>query len=131
MSNDTFNEILNRETTMTVRDLAVQKDSTQESTQTKDVNALSGGERSFMTLAFLLALGKPVSNSLLSPHRRVYVFFDPAACKIALDNLAARWPKLVHHQSIFIIVSVGPPSRRLAFLRSRGCVRGAWWLMSL
>ena len=38
--------------------LVVQKDSADENSQQKDVKALSGGERSFTTIALLLALGE-------------------------------------------------------------------------
>jgi structural maintenance of chromosomes protein 6 len=66
MSNIPFNKILNKKGSSgliefshaeTTLDLVVQRDSTQAS-QTKDVKALSGGERSFMTLSLLLALGE-------------------------------------------------------------------------
>jgi chromosome segregation ATPase len=36
----------------------VQKDNADANTQTNDVKALSGGERSFTTLSLLLALGE-------------------------------------------------------------------------
>ena len=61
-------------------------DSEQESTQTDDVKALSGGECSFTMLALLLALGE----RLETPFRvmdEFDVFLDPVARKIALDTL--------------------------------------------
>jgi chromosome segregation ATPase len=96
MSNVTFNEILNMKgSSGTIEfdhdnktlDLVVQNDSSQAS-QTKDVKALSGGERSFTTLALLLALGE----QLETPFRvmdEFDVFLDPVARKIALDTLVS------------------------------------------
>jgi hypothetical protein len=94
MSNVSFNEILNKKGSSgsiefnhgdKTLDLVVQKDSSQAS-QTKDVKALSGGERSFTTLSLLLALGE----RLETPFRvmdEFDVFLDPVARKIALDTL--------------------------------------------
>lgn len=48
--------------------LHVQKDARDESTQSNNVKELSGGERSFTTLALLLALGE----SIESPFRGAY-----------------------------------------------------------
>jgi chromosome segregation ATPase len=110
MTRDTFNEILNRKGSSGdlefshsegTLDLCVQKDSTQESTQTKDVKALSGGERSFTTLALLLALGE----RLETPFRvmdEFDVFLDPVARKIALDTLVEMAKDMGHRQFIFI-----------------------------
>lgn len=70
-------------------DLKVQKDNSQAS-QTKDVKALSGGERSFTTLALLLALGE----RLETPFRvmdEFDVFLDPVSRKIALDTLVSSY----------------------------------------
>jgi chromosome segregation ATPase len=110
MTNETFNDILNRKGSSGelefshdegTLDLNVQKDSTQESTQTKDVKALSGGERSFTTLALLLALGE----RLETPFRvmdEFDVFLDPVARKIALDTLVETAKAMVNRQFIFI-----------------------------
>jgi len=110
MTNVTFNDILNRKKSSGVLefshkhgtlDLVVQKDFTQENTQTKDVKALSGGERSFTTLALLLALGE----RLETPFRvmdEFDVFLDPDARKIALDTLVQTAKGMVHRQFIFI-----------------------------
>jgi chromosome segregation ATPase len=96
MSNVSFNEILNKKGSSgsiefdhsnKTLDLVVQKDSSQAS-QTKDVKALSGGERSFTTLSLLLALGE----RLETPFRvmdEFDVFLDPVARKIALDTLVS------------------------------------------
>mmetsp|Transcript_6512 Transcript_6512/g.8824 ORF Transcript_6512/g.8824 Transcript_6512/m.8824 type:complete len:96 (+) Transcript_6512:2447-2734(+) len=68
--------------------LVVQKDNTNEMSQTKDVKALSGGERSFTTLSLLLALGE----SLETPFRvmdEFDVFLDPVSRKIALDTMVS------------------------------------------
>ena len=97
MTNDTFNDILNRKGSSgelefchedKTLNLVVKKDSSQEASQTKDVKALSGGERSFTTLALLLALGE----RLETPFRvmdEFDVFLDPVARKIALDTLVS------------------------------------------
>jgi len=81
--------------------LVVQKDNTNEMSQTKDVKALSGGERSFTTLSLLLALGE----SLETPFRvmdEFDVFLDPVSRKIALDTMVAVAKELEHRQFIFI-----------------------------
>lgn len=110
MTNETFNDILNRKGSSGelefdhqdgTLDLNVQKDSTQENTQTNDVKALSGGERSFTTLALLLALGE----RLETPFRvmdEFDVFLDPVARKIALDTLVETAKSMVNRQFIFI-----------------------------
>ena len=62
------------------------QDNADSKSQTKDVKALSGGERSFVTLSLLLA----ISKSLETPFRvmdEFDVFLDPVACKIAMDNI--------------------------------------------
>lgn len=81
--------------------LIVQKDNTDESTQTKDVKALSGGERSFTTLSLLLAIGE----SLETPFRvmdEFDVFLDPVARKLALKTLIDISKEMEHRQFIFI-----------------------------
>lgn len=72
-----------------------------EHSQTKDVKALSGGERSFATLSLLLAIGE----SLETPFRvmdEFDVFLDPIARKIAMDNLVKVAKNMEHRQFIFI-----------------------------
>ena len=72
-----------------------------EHTQTKDVKALSGGERSFATLSLLLAIGE----CLETPFRvmdEFDVFLDPVARKIAMDNLVRVAKTMDHRQFIFI-----------------------------
>ena len=64
------------------------KDNGDGQSQTKDVKALSGGERSFTTLSLLLAIGE----SLETPFRvmdEFDVFLDPVARKIALTTLVS------------------------------------------
>jgi len=81
--------------------LIVQKDNTDESTQTNDVKALSGGERSFATLSLLLAIGE----SLETPFRvmdEFDVFLDPVARKLALNTLIKISKEMEHRQFIFI-----------------------------
>ena len=77
------------------------QDNTDESTQTKDVKALSGGERSFTTLSLLLAIGE----SLETPFRvmdEFDVFLDPVARKLALKTLIEISKEMEHRQFIFI-----------------------------
>ena len=65
--------------------LIVQKDS-NEASQTSDVKALSGGERSFTTLSLLLALGE----NLETPFRvmdEFDVFMDQVSRKVAMQEL--------------------------------------------
>jgi len=95
MSNQSFDGILNKKGSSGFIEfdhkykqlnLVVQKDNRDEMTQTNDVKALSGGERSFTTLSLLLALGE----SLETPFRvmdEFDVFLDPVARKIALETM--------------------------------------------
>lgn len=110
MSNNSFDEILNTKGSSGFIEfdhkekrlnLVVQKDNRDEMTQTNDVKALSGGERSFTTLALLLALGE----SLETPFRvmdEFDVFLDPVARKIALTNLITLAKSMENRQFIFI-----------------------------
>lgn len=110
MSNNSFDEILNTKGSSGYIDfdhknqtlnLVVQKDNKDENTQTNDVKALSGGERSFTTLSLLLALGE----SLETPFRvmdEFDVFLDPVARKIALENLINTAKSMENRQFIFI-----------------------------
>ena len=110
MSNNSFDEILNKKGSSgniefdhkeKKLNLVVQKDNKDENTQTNDVKALSGGERSFTTLSLLLALGE----SLETPFRvmdEFDVFLDPVARKIALETMISLAKELDHRQFIFI-----------------------------
>jgi len=110
LTNNSFDEMLNKKGSsgslefdheVGTLDLVVQKDNANEMSQTNDVKALSGGERSFTTLALLLALGE----NLETPFRvmdEFDVFLDPVARKIALDNLVSAAKGLEHRQFIFI-----------------------------
>ena len=82
MTSSTFDDMLNKKgssgTIMFDHDaktlnLVVQKDNSNEMTQTSDVKALSGGERSFTTLSLLLALGE----NLETPFRVSTIRFFP------------------------------------------------------
>ena len=110
MSNNSFDEILNKKGSSGVIEfdhkkkqlnLVVQKDNRDEKSQTNDVKALSGGERSFTTLSLLLALGE----SLETPFRvmdEFDVFLDPVARKIALETMISLAKEMDHRQFIFI-----------------------------
>ena len=81
--------------------LVVQKSNADTHSQTRDVKALSGGERSFATLSLLLAIGE----SLETPFRvmdEFDVFLDPVARKIAMENLVRVAKEMGHRQFIFI-----------------------------
>ncbi|CAJ1965880.1 unnamed protein product [Cylindrotheca closterium] len=130
-----FNEILNdKGSSGTVEfnhkdatlNLCVQKDATDANSQQKDVKALSGGERSYTTIALLLALGE----SLETPFRvldEFDVFLDPVTRKTVIDTLILMAKKMNHRQFIFItpqdvsnvdadpmlkIIKMTPPTRR-------------------
>ena len=106
----TFDEILNRKGSAGSLDfdhddgtlnLVVQKEADNAASQTSDVKALSGGERSFTTLSLLLALGE----NLETPFRvmdEFDVFLDPVARKIALQTMINIAKDMEHRQFIFI-----------------------------
>ena len=81
--------------------LTVQKDSRDQNSQQRDVKALSGGERSFTTIALLLALGE----SLETPFRvldEFDVFLDPVSRKLVIESLIQMAKNMEHRQFIFI-----------------------------
>ena len=110
MSTHTFDEILQLKGSSGGLDfdhkskslnLVVQKDNSNEMSQTRDVKALSGGERSFVTLSLLLALGE----RLETPFRvmdEFDVFLDAVSRKIALMTLVDIAKKMDHRQFILI-----------------------------
>ena len=78
-----------------------QKDNMDEASQQENVMNLSGGERSFTTLALLLAIGEVIE----SPFRvmdEFDIFMDQASRKIALQTVCEMARKLNHRQFIFI-----------------------------
>lgn len=82
-------------------DLSVQKGGGSQAGASKDVKALSGGERSFTTICLLLALGE----KLETPFRimdEFDVFLDPQVRKITIKSLIYVAKKLEHRQFIFI-----------------------------
>jgi DNA repair exonuclease SbcCD ATPase subunit len=81
--------------------LIVQKDSRDTNSQQKDLKGLSGGERSYATIALLLALGE----SLETPFRvldEFDVFLDPVARKQTIESLIHVAKGMQHRQFIFI-----------------------------
>jgi len=82
--------------------LRVQTDSTlSDKQETTDTKSLSGGERSFTTLAFILALGE----SLVAPFRAVDefdIFMDPIVRRISTKMLLEYAKAFKHKQFIFI-----------------------------
>ena len=107
--------------------LVVQKENNNEESQTRDVKALSGGERSFTTLALLLALGE----RLETPFRvmdEFDVFLDPVSRKIAMDTLVEIALTMEHRQFIFITpqdVSSLTPSPKLKIHKMKPPKRGS------
>jgi chromosome segregation ATPase len=105
--------------------ICVQKDS-NEASQTSDVKALSGGERSYTTLSLLLALGE----QLETPFRvmdEFDVFLDAVARKIALEQLVSTAQALSHRQFIFITpqdLSTLTPTNTLKIIKMRPPERG-------
>jgi chromosome segregation ATPase len=105
--------------------LIVQKDSADANSQQSDVKALSGGERSFTTIALLMALGE----SIETPFRimdEFDVFMDPVARKLTIQQLIETAKTFHNRQFIFItpqdvssvntdpmvkILKMTPPSR--------------------
>eukprot|EP00554_Chaetoceros_debilis_P004872 CAMPEP_0194084796 /NCGR_PEP_ID=MMETSP0149-20130528/14920_1 /TAXON_ID=122233 /ORGANISM="Chaetoceros debilis, Strain MM31A-1" /LENGTH=1202 /DNA_ID=CAMNT_0038767545 /DNA_START=99 /DNA_END=3707 /DNA_ORIENTATION=+ len=110
LTNANFDDILNRKGSSGIikfdhenkcLDLTVQKDANNENSQTADVKALSGGERSYTTLSLLLALGE----CLETPFRvmdEFDVFLDPVARRIALKTMIEVAKTFEHRQFIFI-----------------------------
>lgn len=83
--------------------IEVQKDARDETTTSKNVKELSGGERSYTTLALLIALGEAIE----CPFRvmdEFDIFMDAVARKTALDLLVetATGEDMQHRQFIFI-----------------------------
>eukprot|EP00429_Kryptoperidinium_foliaceum_P002841 CAMPEP_0176007488 /NCGR_PEP_ID=MMETSP0120_2-20121206/3258_1 /TAXON_ID=160619 /ORGANISM="Kryptoperidinium foliaceum, Strain CCMP 1326" /LENGTH=1160 /DNA_ID=CAMNT_0017340249 /DNA_START=56 /DNA_END=3535 /DNA_ORIENTATION=+ len=84
-----------------VLNMIVQKDSADANSQQSDVKALSGGERSYTTIALLLALGE----SLETPFRildEFDVFLDPVTRKLTIEKLIEMAKGLPHRQFVFI-----------------------------
>lgn len=82
-------------------ELIVQKDSADANSQQKDAKALSGGERSYATIALLIALGE----SLETPFRildEFDVFLDPVTRKMTIQALIEMAKGMAHRQFVFI-----------------------------
>lgn len=82
-------------------ELVVQKDSADANSQQKDAKALSGGERSYATIALLIALGE----SLETPFRildEFDVFLDPVTRKMTIQALIEMAKGMAHRQFVFI-----------------------------
>ncbi|GMI25107.1 hypothetical protein TeGR_g348, partial [Tetraparma gracilis] len=134
LTNSTFDEMLQKKGSAGVVEfdhadktlkICVQKDS-NEASQTSDVKALSGGERSYTTLSLLLALGE----QLETPFRvmdEFDVFLDAVARKIALEQLVSTAQALSHRQFIFITpqdLSTLTPTNTLKIIKMRPPERG-------
>jgi len=136
MTNIGFDEFLNKKGSAGEVDfnhethelnLIVQKDNMDGKSQTKDVKALSGGERSFVTISLLLAIGE----SLETPFRvmdEFDVFLDPVARKIALQTLVKTAKAMEHRQFIFITpqdVSSLPTGPKLRIFKMKAPARSS------
>jgi len=111
MTNEIFDEMLNKKGSSGHIDfnhekkrlnLLVQKDFKNENmSPTADIKSLSGGERTYTTLALLIALGE----NLETPFRvmdEFDVFLDHVSRKIALDTMIAVAKDMQHRQFFFI-----------------------------
>eukprot|EP00536_Pseudo-nitzschia_multiseries_P000717 jgi/Psemu1/249877/estExt_Genewise1Plus.C_90057 len=81
--------------------MVVWKDMNDDKSQQNDVKALSGGERSYSTIALLIALGE----SLETPFRvmdEFDVFLDPKIRTQVIDQLIHTAKDMPHRQFIFI-----------------------------
>ena len=93
-------------------DLNVKKGTSDNAKGTKDVKALSGGERSFTTMCLLIALGE----TLETPFRvldEFDVFLDAETRKLTIQSLIHVAKKLKHRQFIFIMPQVFPASTQI------------------
>lgn len=106
--------------------LCYQKDSADASTQIDNVTSLSGGERSFSTLAMLLALGATIE----CPFRvmdEFDVFMDQVSRKIAMRELIDMANQNSNRQFIFITpqdLSSLQPSNVLKIFKLNPPIRG-------
>lgn len=106
-------------------DLSVRKGTTDNAQGSKDVKALSGGERSFTTMCLLIALGE----TLETPFRildEFDVFLDAQVRKLTIKSLIHVAKKLKHRQFIFITpqdLSSINPDPELTILKLRPPVR--------
>lgn len=106
--------------------LCYQKDSADASTQIDNVTSLSGGERSFSTLAMLLALGATIE----CPFRvmdEFDVFMDQVSRRIALRELIEMANQHQNRQFIFITphdLSSLQPSNILRVFKLHPPIRG-------
>jgi chromosome segregation ATPase len=84
-----------------LRLIVQRKDSQDTTSQQKDVNGLSGGERSYTTIALLLAIGE----SSETPFRvldEFDVFLDPVSRKKTIESLIKVGKEMQNRQFIFI-----------------------------
>jgi len=81
--------------------LTVQKDNRDSQSQIDNVKLLSGGERSYATLALLVALGECLECPFLIMDE-FDVFMDVVSRKIALEQLVEEGLQNKHRQFVFI-----------------------------
>mmetsp|Transcript_19681 Transcript_19681/g.29891 ORF Transcript_19681/g.29891 Transcript_19681/m.29891 type:complete len:1263 (-) Transcript_19681:430-4218(-) len=106
--------------------LVFQKDNLDASTQIENITSLSGGERSFTTLAMLLSIGSTIE----CPFRvmdEFDVFMDQVARKVAMKELVEMAQHYESRQFIFITpqdLSSLPQSQILKVLKLHPPIRG-------
>lgn len=97
-----------------------------DKTQAKDTKALSGGERSYATLAFVMAL----CESIQAPFRAMDefdVFMDPVNRRLSMKMLIQTAERLKHRQFIFITpqdISSVPSGRNIRIHKLQAPIRG-------
>mmetsp|Transcript_10543 Transcript_10543/g.32464 ORF Transcript_10543/g.32464 Transcript_10543/m.32464 type:complete len:1185 (-) Transcript_10543:68-3622(-) len=134
-SNRTFDDILNKKGSAgqltfdhdeKLLGMTYQKDNQDESSQIENIQSLSGGERSFSTLAMLIALGATIE----CPFRvmdEFDVFMDQVSRKVAMRELVDMAKEMKDRQFIFITpqdLSSLPASSLIKVIKMRAPMRG-------
>ena len=106
--------------------MTYQKDNQDETTQIDNIQSLSGGERSFSTLAMLVSLGATIE----CPFRvmdEFDVFMDQVSRKVAMQELVDMAKEMPNRQFVFITpqdLSSLPQSNHLKVFKLNAPIRG-------
>ena len=106
--------------------MTYQKDNQDETTQIDNIQSLSGGERSFSTLAMLVSLGATIE----CPFRvmdEFDVFMDQVSRKVAMQELVDMAREMPNRQFVFITpqdLSSLPQSNHLKVFKLNAPIRG-------
>ena len=106
--------------------MTYQKDNQDETTQIDNIQSLSGGERSFSTLAMLVSLGATIE----CPFRvmdEFDVFMDQVSRKVAMQELVDMAREMPNRQFVFITpqdLSSLPQSNPLKVFKLNAPIRG-------